>query len=156
MKNIIILSIALVALLFTMSSCEPKAPETEPVAKVTVSGIVEAELNIATIGLETVPSGTKLIFRIDSKDLVQSPSTTYQYQILQYETTVGADGKYSIELPAVKFKAAAVTIIPVEFEAEQRQADNSTIKRKIYTGIPTGLTVQEGERYFLNLAYAAS
>lgn len=154
MKNIIsIMMVAAIGMLLVFTGCKKEEYQTEPLKMVTLSGTVKAELNLSTAGLESVPNGTKIIFRIDSRDLVQTPIAGYTYQILQYETTV-VDGTYTIQLPAVKFNAARVDITPVDFQTDQIQADNSRLE-KTYIGNPSVEFIQEGERYFRNLTYSA-
>ncbi len=143
---------ALMGILFVFAGCKDEDDQLEPLKKVTVSGAVQAELDLSNAGLEPVPNGTKILFRINSMDLVQTPIAGYTYEILQYSTTV-TDGEYTIDLPAVKFNSATVSIIPVDFQAEQLQADDSK-KDKTYVGIATTLNISEGQRYFKNVNYA--
>ena len=152
MKNIIsVMLIAALGALLVFSGCKEEEYVPEPLAKVTVSGTVEAQMDMDDVELEAVPNGQKIIFRIDSRDLVMNPIAGYAYQTLQYEATV-TDGKYSIELPCVNFQAVNVDIIPVDFKANQEQVDNS-FKEKTYEGNFSGVAIQEGERYFVNLTY---
>ncbi len=154
MKNIIsIMMVAAIGMLLVFTGCKEEEYQTEPLKMVTLSGTVKAELNLSTAGLESVPNGTKIIFRIDSQDLVQAPIAGYTYQILQYEATV-VDGTYTIQLPAVKFNAARVDITPVDFQTDQIQPDNSRLE-KTYIGNSAIEFIQEGERYFENLTYTA-
>ena len=98
---------------------------TEPLKKVTVEGQVLTELDLTNAVLESVPTGTKIIFRIDSRDLVAAPVAGYTYQVLQYEATVDADGYFSVELPSVNFNAVPVEVVLNPFVAEQTiAADN--------------------------------
>lgn len=154
MKNIIsIMMIALIGVLLVFTSCKKDEYETEPLRMVTVKGKVQADMNLKTAGLEAVPNGTKVIFRINSQDLVQTPIAGYTYEILQYETTV-VDGEYTIQLPAVKFKNTTVNITPVNFQANQTQADDS-FKLKTFLGNFAAITIREGEQYFIDLTYNA-
>lgn len=154
MKNIIsIMLIASLGVMLVFTGCKEEVVEPDPLVMVTVSGEVECELDLTNVNLESVPNGTKLIFRINSQDLVQSPIAGYAYQTLQYETTV-TDGKYTIELPTAVHAGVNVIVTPVDFKAEQTQADNSE-DEKTFQGNPAGVVTQEGERFFLDLNYTA-
>ncbi|HNQ69199.1 MAG TPA: hypothetical protein PKN32_12525 [Bacteroidales bacterium] len=152
MKNIFsILLIATLGMLLVFTGCKEDEYVPEPLKMVTVSGTVKGDLDLGEAGNENVPNGTKIIFRIDSRDLVQNPIAGYTYQVLQYETTV-IDGAYSIELPTVKFQAVPVDIVPVDFKANQMQADDS-FKEKTFWGNAITTTTQEGEVTFQDLTY---
>ncbi len=152
MKNIIsIMLIASLGMLLVFSGCKEDEYVPEPLKMVTVSGTVEADLDLGDAGLEAVPNGTVIIFRIDSRDLVAAPAAGYTYQVLQYEAVV-TDGAYTISLPSVNFAAVNVDIVPVDFKANQKQVDDS-FKEKTCVGIASGTAIQEGERYYVNLAY---
>ncbi|MDD2635278.1 MAG: hypothetical protein PHW82_07240 [Bacteroidales bacterium] len=152
MKNIIsILLVATLGVLLTFTGCKEEETVTEPLPMVTVSGTVKADMNLATAGLEAVPNGTKIVFRINSQDLVQTPIAGYTYEVLQYEAIV-TDGKYTIQLPTTVHTAVPVVITPVDFQANQTQADNS-FKEVTYTGFPSVVNTQKGERFFVNLTY---
>ncbi|HOE38597.1 MAG TPA: hypothetical protein PLG05_04285 [Bacteroidales bacterium] len=154
MKNILsIILVAALGSLIAFTSCKKKDTYEEVELKtVVISGTVYADLDATNIGLEKVGSGTKIIFRIDSRDLVQAPVGTHVYEILQYETTTNGDGYYEIALPTVKFNNVTVDIIPVDFEKEQKQAGD-TYKKTVFTGNPAQITTSEGERYYQNLTY---
>jgi hypothetical protein len=152
MKNIFsILLIATLGMLLVFTGCKEDEYVPEPLKTVFVSGTVKGDIDLGEAGNENVPNGTKIIFRIDSRDLVQNPIAGYTYQILQYETTV-VDGAYSIELPTVKFQAVPVDIVPVDFKANQMQADDS-FKEKTFWGNAVTTTTQEGEVTFQDLTY---
>ncbi|MDD4148749.1 MAG: hypothetical protein PHE33_01850 [Bacteroidales bacterium] len=152
MKNIIsVLLIATLGVLLTFTGCKEDEYVPEPLPMVTVSGTVKADMNLATAGYEFVPNGTKVVFRINSQSLVQNPIAGYTYEVLQYETTV-TDGKYSIQLPTSVHAGVPVTITPVDFQANQTQADNS-FKEVTYVGSVSGVNTQKGERFFVNLTY---
>ena len=152
MKNIIsIMLIASLGMLLVFSGCKEDEYVPEPLQKVTVSGTVKADMDLGNAGLEDVPDGTKIIFRIDSQDLCANPIAGYTYEVLQFETTV-VDGEYTIDLPTVKFNAVNVDIVPVDFMTEQVQADD-TEKDKVFWGVANGVVTMEGERYYQDLTY---
>jgi hypothetical protein len=152
MKNIIsIMLVASLGMLLVFSGCKEDEYVPEPLKMVTVSGTVKGDMDLGNAGMEDVPDGTKIIFRIDSQDLCASPIAGYTYQTLQYETTV-VDGSYTISLPTVKFQGVNVDIVPVDFSTDQTQADD-TEKEKTFWGIANAVTTMEGERYFVDLTY---
>lgn len=97
----------LVTLAFSCKKDE--ATSTKETGSASVSGTLKANLDITNdttlngtpqIQYENVPQGTFISFIIDSKDLEDHPDTTYNYAKLQYNTTVGANGAFSVSLPA--------------------------------------------------------
>ena len=138
--------------LFVLNSCKKDTYEEVELKTVTISGTVYADLDITSAGVEKVGAGTKIIFRIDSKDLVQAPVAGHVYEILQYETTTKDEGKYEISLPTVKFKDVTVDIIPVDFEKAQKTGAD-TYKDKVYTGNTAQIKTREGGRYFQDLTF---
>ncbi len=150
-----ILSIILVAffgVLVVLTGCKKDEYVPEELQTVTISGTVYADTDLTSAGNEKAPAGMKIIFRIDSRDLVQTPVAGYTYEILQFETTTKDKGVYSINLPTVKFNSVNVDIIPVDFEDQQKTAAD-TYKDKVFTGSPTSISTSEGERYFVDLIY---
>lgn len=152
MKNIIsIMLIASLGMLLVFAGCKEEEYVPEPLKNVTITGSVKADMHLGIAGFEKVPDGTKIIFRIDSRDLCANAIASYTYQVLQYETTV-TGGTYTISLPTVKFNAVNVDIIPVDFSTKQVQVD-LTEKDKVFTGIATSVSTSEGERYFRDLTF---
>lgn len=155
MKNIVsmmlIASLGLFMLVFT--GCKEETYTPEPLPQITISGTVYADLDL-NIANDKAPAGVKIIFRIDSRDLVQTPITGYTYNVLEYTTTVGADGAYTITLPTATFAGVNVDIIPVDFKNDQIQIDNSR-KLMTYIGGLSGVTTQSSQVYFQDLAYVA-
>jgi len=152
MKNIIsIMLIASLGMLLVFTGCKEDEYVPEPLKMVTVTGTVKADMDLGEAGNENVPDGTKIIFRINSQNLVQNPIVGYTYQVLQYEATV-TGGFYTIELPSVKFQAVPVDVVPVDFKANQTQGDDS-FKEKTFYGNPVPTTTQEGEITYHDLTY---
>lgn len=152
MKNIIsIMLIAAFGVMLVFTGCKEEEYTPEPLPMVTVSGTVEADMDLGDAGLEAVPNGTKIIFRINAQSLVQNPIAGYTYEVLQYETTV-TDGAYTIELPTAVHAGVPVTIVPVDFQANQTQADDS-FKSVTYVGNINGVNTQKGERFFVDLTF---
>lgn len=152
MKRIFsIIAIALIGA-FVLSSCNKNEYETEPLKTITVSGTVKANLDLTAANPGDAPNGTKIIFRIDASDLCQTYDPSYTYETLQYEAEVSG-GKYSIELPAVKFNAASVDIVPVDFKANQIQDASGATKEKVFTSPAYTISIQEGEVYFEDIVF---
>lgn len=154
MKNIIsFMLIASLGMLLVFSGCKEDEVVQEPLKKVTVKGQVLAQIDLTNAGIESAPNGTKIIFRIDSRDLVAAPVSGYTYQVLQYEATVDADGYFSIELPSVNFNAVPVEVVLNPFIAEQTIAiDNK--KDMVYESSSNyNFTITEGEDYYKVYAY---
>ncbi|MDD4215901.1 MAG: hypothetical protein PHZ24_01005 [Bacteroidales bacterium] len=148
MKNIIsIMLIASLGILLVFTGCKEDEYVAEPLKTVTIKGHVLTELDLTNVGMEKVPNGTKLIFRIDSKDLIAVPEAGYTYQILQYETTV-TDGNFTITLPTVKFKNVPVEVTLVDFVARQTQPGDIK-KDMIFTSTSNfDFNTTEGETYY--------
>lgn len=86
-----------------LSSCEKYEKSSsytideESAVKATVEGIVRAELDLTQPGMEFAPSGTKIYIKIAVNEYVpNAPEDRYKI----FTTTVGGDGKYSIEIPS--------------------------------------------------------
>ena len=152
MKKIFsIIAIALIGA-FVLSSCNKNDYETEPLKTITISGTVKANLDLTAANPGDAPNGTKIIFRIDAADLCQTPEAGYDYSTLQYEVEVSG-GKYSVELPAVNFKAVNVDIVPVDFKANQIQDATGAVKEKVFSSSAYTITIREGETYFEDITF---
>lgn len=152
MKNIFsIMLIVVLGLTVVFTGCKEEDPVIEPLPTVIIKGTVKAQLDLNNVNPENVPNGTRIIFRIDARDLVQNPVPGYNYQILQYETTV-VDGSYTITLPSAVFGGVTVDITPVDFQFMQVQLDNS-VKQMTYLGGVAAVGTQADEIYFVNLNY---
>jgi hypothetical protein len=155
MKNIIsIMLIASLGMLLVFSGCKEEEYVAEPLKMVTVTGQVLTELDLTNAGIEKAPDGTKIIFRIDSRDLCASPIAGYTYQVLQYEATVD-DGQFTIQLPAVKFNNVPVEVTLVEFVEEQTIGVDNKKEMVFYTWSNYDFTVTEGGTYHLVIEYDA-
>lgn len=119
-----ILGLALI-LVFT-SSCEKDEDINNPtptLSTATITGFVYANLDLSNdtnefggyeMQYEKAPNGTILHAYIDAEDFVSEPQAGVVYQNLSYTTTVGNDGSYTFELPAVN-KDVTVRITADEF-----------------------------------------
>jgi len=121
MKKLTFVAFVLGAIVLTIASCKkisnPEAITTiDETQTATVSGIAQVQLidtflNNGTNPFELVPSGTKIIATISSSDF---PGVGSNGQDLTYETTVGADGSFSVSVP-VPNDGLSVTIRPQRF-----------------------------------------
>lgn len=113
MKNIYLGAFAVATMLLAMASCKKETQTPLEPGSATIMGLVEANLNEADDTLsdgsaianngkdwELAPSGTMLTFSIDSRDLDPSPQGGFTYKELLYTAQVGADGMYSVTVPA--------------------------------------------------------
>lgn len=154
MKNIIsILLVATFGVLLVFTGCKEEEYTPEPLQMVTVEGQVLTQLDLTNAGIETVPSGTKIIFRIDAQDLVAVPEAGYNYQTLQYEATVDGEGMFSIDLPTVNFNAVGVEVELVDFVAEQTIAADDKKDMVFEATANYDFTITEGEEYFKVYTY---
>ncbi|MDA3911483.1 MAG: hypothetical protein PF448_09020 [Bacteroidales bacterium] len=153
MKKSLFITMILLAGVFTFTSCdktEEVEPGTNPTA--TIQGSVYVDTDLTNVNMEEAPQGTEIFFRINSQDLVLNPQAGYTYQTLQYKTTVGSDGTYSITLPTATHQAVNVTIQANQFEAQQTQPDNS-YKDVVFTAAPVGQATQAEQNYFVDINY---
>jgi hypothetical protein len=154
MKNIIsIMLIASLGMLLVFSGCKKDEVVQEPLKNVTVKGQVLTQIDLTNAGIETAPTGTKIIFRIDSRDLVAAPVSGYTYLVRQYEATVDADGYFSIELPSVNFNAVPVEVVLNPFVAEQTIAADNKKDMIFETTLNYDFTITEGEDYYKVFTY---
>jgi hypothetical protein len=155
-KSLSIILMILVGGFFAFTSCEDEEtedPGSNPTA--TLKGTVYADLDVGNAGMEKVPAGKTVIFRINAQDLVLDPVAGYTYQTLQFEAETDANGNYSIKLPTATHQAVPVNVKAVSFEAQQTQTDDSYMDRVYeHTGGSVAAT-QDGEVTYLDIAYTA-
>ena len=126
MKKTLLGIMTFAAMSFAVVSCsEEEQTPVEP-GSANVSGVIEANIDLANDTLtdgspetmwEFAPSGTVITFIIDGQDLDQNPQPGYNYKNLIYTATVGANGTYSVDLPAYE------TPINVDIEFNDFAAD---------------------------------
>lgn len=152
-KSLSIIMMILIGGLFTFTSCnkdEDVDPGTNP--KATIMGTVYANLDATDGDLEYAPQGTEIFFRINSQDLVLNPKAGYTYQTLQFSTTVGADGAYSISLPSVVHQAVNVSIQANQFEAQQTIAAG-TYSNVVFVSATVFQGIMADQTYYLDIVY---
>lgn len=164
MRTLKFLLLFAAATMMIFTSCKKEEETTEPLKTVTISGNVkydkDATDSISRVGfnpeVDPLPSG-KIIFRIDSKDLVSETITGYTYETLQYEAAI-SNGIYSITLPVVKFNKVNVEIVPVDVEQPQKVFTDPANKTKetqtkVFGSTTRFITICEGERYYEDFIY---
>jgi len=153
MKKVFLFALlALMGVTVLFTSCDNEEVEAGPVPEATVIGKVKAELNTTNSELEFAPVGTKIYFRIKSQQLTMDPLPNYNYQTLQYETTVDANGEYNIKLPCATHQAVNVTIVPVNFRLDKVTSDTTSVDY-YYNGVQSNVNIIDGEIYYKDLMY---
>jgi len=143
-KSLLFLSL-FVAVLVTLNSCKKAAPtamEFDKSQTANINGYVKAKLDVATYNntgeYQNAPSGTKIFVTVANNQYV---SGAQGYAV--YETTVGSDGRYSLDIPT-DIDGVYIEVELVDFEYNQIQAK--------YDGV-TGEYVADGtERKVYNVS----
>ncbi len=135
-----------------LTGCTEDPPVAEPLPTSTIEGVVYANIDLTNAVNEKAPAGTKIFFRIDAADLVMNPLVGYAYQTLQYETTVGSDGKYMIELPCATHQAVNVTITADDFSAVRQLSATTTDTHYFDAGVLV-VGIRNGEKHFQDIMY---
>jgi len=111
MNKKIILTLSIGVLFFSCK--EDTLEDSISVGKATISGVIEVNKDVtndtndfgnAKEQLESlsIPSGTKIQFFIDGKDLQLDPVNGYVYEDVMIEAELNEDGSYMVELPVRK------------------------------------------------------
>lgn len=152
MKKLISLALIVsLGMLMIFTSCKKEEITADPLPTATIIGEVHANLDITNTSLESAPAGTKIFFRINSQQLALDPLPGYNYQTLQYETTVDANGDYSITLPCVAHQNVAVTITldDLRYDVVTGAGDVETY----FNGTQQTQGIRDGETHYLDLFY---
>lgn len=153
MKKVFLFTLlALIGVTVLFTSCEKDEVEVGELPEATIIGKVKAELDITNANPEAAPTGTKIYFRINSQQLTMDPLPNYDYQTLQYETTVDANGEYSIKLPCATHQAVNVTIVPVNFRATKITGADTSVDY-YFTGAQNAVAIRNGEMHYVDLMY---
>ncbi|MCU0436946.1 MAG: hypothetical protein MUC49_03465 [Raineya sp.] len=151
----IILSAAVVASL-AFGGCKNKNadnPVPVPTGKATITGLATVDLDLNQAGRQgSVPAGTKVTVILSTEDLVLNPSGGVTYADKAYDTTIGADGRYSIEVDAVD-KPFTVSVRGGDFEANRVPAGGGAAVRVKFSVSATDVTVYKGGSFIQDLAY---
>lgn len=151
MKKTLLGIMTFAAMSFAVVSCsEEEQTPVEP-GTATVSGVIEANIDLANDTLsdgsndpngkwEFAPAGTKLTFVINGADLDQNPQPGYNYKDLNYTAEVGANGAYTVELPAYE-TPFNVSVKFDDFAADQVDFGNDPGDTTA-TGMPATVTMR--------------
>ncbi|RLD47995.1 MAG: hypothetical protein DRI94_13175 [Bacteroidetes bacterium] len=165
-KNIItLLSISLIAVLF-LSNCKKDEDTTTPEAMTTaiIKGKVFASLNTANdttsngfyqLNQETAPVGTKIIAVVNAADLVVNPIAGHTYEDITFETTVDANGEYSITVDAIA-QDANYTIKAQDFIYDQTVMDvypATKTERKVFTAADQNTSIVKNNTKVIDITY---
>ncbi|MEM7106729.1 MAG: hypothetical protein AAF519_00790 [Bacteroidota bacterium] len=161
-----ILSVVVLSIL-VFASCESidnPAPinSIDTTRTATISGVLRANLDVRndTLGfsgnevqLENAPAGTKVFVEVDSRDYATS-TTGGNYQQLIFETTVGANGEFEIQIPALS------TFISANLRGEEfvtdKTIDDQETQRSVYRSAEGDVDFIENSTFFVILIYSDS
>ncbi|EJF53664.1 hypothetical protein SapgrDRAFT_1973 [Saprospira grandis DSM 2844] len=159
MKNLAVVTFILAVFAFSITSCkkvdDPQAVTVmENPGMATISGIVYAPVNDTTSADTYAPSGTELIVRVDPDDFPNVSVLNNGSEYMYYPVTVGANGTYSIDVPAPK-TAASVRIYPQDFRANYIDGAGDTENAEFYySGAYLTVSVFEGATVIQDFSYA--
>jgi hypothetical protein len=146
-------SLPLIILFFlaavVINSCKKDEKSNEPFvngsAVINGTAYINLDLTNDTIGTiyEKVPSGTTIYAKINSKDLVEFPSSGVNYADIYYTTQIGNGGEFSFNIPA-NINDVTVTFSSDDFKANQIQADTTSKTKVFYLGTGYTETVHNG------------
>ncbi len=159
MKRDVLIIMLLIAFFAAFTSCSKEEQEPLEAGTATVSGKLMANLDASSITNQPVPSGTGVTFIIDGADLDMKPDPNYTYDKVTRRATVGANGKYSIALPA-RQKPITVQVVfdDFEFDAVVITTDDNgfqitTTARKVFSSPNAIITIVEGQVEILDRIY---
>lgn len=137
-----------------MSACQNEnsvnpRPTDEIIGKVTVSGIVKAELNNNTAGLEKAPTGLKVVAEVYTRDLVLN-ATSGNYPYKYFQGTVDSNGAYSIEVEAGPY-GNDITLYFPDFRADVITASNPI--STLFQGSDRSVYLVKGRNEILDYNY---
>ncbi len=155
------------AVLISLDSCkkaEPTAMEFDKTQTASIMGYVYAQLELVNdyndgVTWEKAPSGTKIFVTIANNQYISGTSGSSVY-----ETTVGSDGRYSIDIPA-DIDGVYIEVSLVDFEYNQTQASYDAgegeyvadgTERKIYSVNSWHPTVSVGNVKIHDFYYSAN
>jgi len=154
MKSIFKIALAVSVLTMTLIGCsnENSVNPRPELSTATITGFVYAELDETNAEDETVPAGTKVVAIIDSRELVLDPSNNVEYGLKYYETTVGQDGSYTLEVEVGNWPIE-VYIIPADFRFEVETGGDP--EERIFEGsdADTDIEVYKGGTFIVDLYY---
>jgi|JI81BgreenRNA_FD_contig_101_514371_length_1486_multi_8_in_0_out_0_1 hypothetical protein len=154
MKRFILSAVVVASLAFGgCTNKDAENPTPVPTGKATITGLATVDLDLNQAGRQgSVPAGTKVTVILSTKDLVLNPSSSVNYADRVYETTIGADGRYSIEVDATD-KPFTVSVRGGEFEANRVPAGGGAAVRVEFSVAASNVTVYKGGSFIQDLAY---
>lgn len=154
MKRFILSAVVVASLAFGgCTNKDAENPTPVPTGKATITGLATVDLDLNQAGRQgSVPTSTKVSVIVSTKAFVLNPSSSVSYADKVYETTIGADGKYSVEIDAVE-KPFTVSVRGGDFEANQVPALGGTAVRKKFSVAAADVTVYKGGSFIQDLAY---
>lgn len=164
-KNILtLLSISFIALLFLTNCKKEEATTPEAMTTATIKGKVFANLNTANDttsngfyqqNLESAPVGTKIILVVNAADLVANPIAGHTYEDISFETTVDANGEYSITVDAIA-QDANYTIKAEDFSYDQVVMDvypQTKTERHVFTAADNTTSIVKNNTKIIDITY---
>lgn len=163
-----VLAIASVAVV----GCKKPDPNTPPaVGSANISGVIWANTDWSndtdafgfyTAGSEPefAPSGTNMTFIINEGDLDYNPDPTFTYQNLYWNVAIGANGTFSVDVPAIN-RPLNVTVQFDDFYYAPNgysfaNPDSNYFEDQMEYTLTAGATVNgiiDGGSYILEAAY---
>jgi hypothetical protein len=126
MKKVFFITVIItLGMMMLFSSCKKEEVVSEPLPTATIVGYVYADLDKTVNGIEKLINiDAKILFVLDSDDLVANVLDDYQYQNILDSTIVNRlTGSFSKTVLAAKHDDIKVDILPVEFVADLKRAD---------------------------------
>jgi hypothetical protein len=170
MKKVYLRTLALSAIILGAASCSKETQTALEPGMATITGKVWANTNLVndsatavSAGLidsfELAPAGTQITFVIKGEELDPNPQAGYPYKDIIKTATVGADGMYTVSVPAYE-KGVNVDIKFDDFMADQTIEDQTvtpnrtaTKKMKFMAGDQSVMVVA-GMKKVVNVRYS--
>lgn len=167
MKNVIFAALTLIVVAVFVSSCtkEQVVPSEPGKAMVTyMVGVNSDETNDTTANgaarttYEAVPSGTEVIFTINSADLQRNANSGYTYETLTYRATTEANGMVKVELPAIGTTLGVDVRFPdLKIAVKKEMTINGNLttvtEEEIFTGGTQTVTIYDGAQILRKYEY---
>ena len=145
---------ALTLVVLFASSCKKIENPTpidviENAGSATITGYAYCQSDLTNAGQE-LANGAKIIVTIDPTQFPGSNHTSGT--LLRYETTVDADGMWSITVPAPD-KLINATVWPQEFRRNLIVNANTTLQNEIFDANSINVTIINGKTDYLDINY---
>ncbi len=140
-------------------SCDKEEQEPLETGTAKVSGKLTANLDASSLTNQAVPAGTGITFVIDGAALDMRPDPNFNYERITRRTTVDANGKYTISLPA-RQTPIDVDVIFDDFEydatiitTDDNGFQTTVTARKVFTLPDALITIVDGKVEILDRTY---